>query len=108
MAWAISCSSARGQNTDKAALQRDRDRIDQQLKTTANLIEQAQKNRNNASQQVSLLDNQIQLRERKVNHHYATIRSLERTLEGKESELRILEGHVATLKDEYALSLIHI
>ena len=67
----------------QSRLQRDRDRIDQQLKTTANLIEQAQKNRNNASQQVSLLDNQIQLRERKVNHHYATIRSLERTLEGK-------------------------
>jgi len=102
MAWALSFSTAWGQKSDKAALQLERDRIDQQLKTTANLLEQAQKNRNNASQQVSLLDNQIQLRERKVNHHYATIRSLERTLEGKESELRILEGHVATLKDEYA------
>ena len=102
MAWALSFSAAWGQKSDKAALQLERDRIDQQLKTTANLLEQAQNNRNTASQQVSLLDNQIELRERKVNHHYATIRSLERDLEGKESELRILEGHVATLKDEYA------
>ena len=102
MAWALSFSAAWGQKSDKAALQLERDRIDQQLKTTANLLEQAQNNRNTASQQVSLLDNQIELRERKVNHHYATIRSLERDLEGKESELRILEGHVAALKDEYA------
>ena len=33
MAWALSFSAAWGQKSDKAALQLERDRIDQQLKT---------------------------------------------------------------------------
>ena len=91
-----------GQN-DKAALQLDRDRIDQQLKTTANLLEQAQNNRNTASQQVSLLDNQIELRERKVR---ITITPpfvpLSETSREKNQNFASSEGHVAALKDEYA------
>ena len=40
------------QSDDKAALQKERDRITQQLKTTENLLNQAKRSRNDASQQV--------------------------------------------------------
>ena len=90
------------QTGDKAALQKERDRITQQLKTTENLLSQAKRDRNNAAQQVSLLNKKIELRERLVKSHQATIRSLERSMRGTDTELRTLEGHVAALKDEYA------
>ena len=90
------------QSDDKAALQKERDRITQQLKTTENLLNQAKRNRNNASQKVRLLNKKIELREKLVRHHQATIRSLERSMRGTDSEIRTLEGHVAALKDEYA------
>jgi septal ring factor EnvC (AmiA/AmiB activator) len=90
------------QTGDKAALQRERDRLTQQLATTENLLQQARSNRDNASAQVALLDQQIQLRQKLVNHHEATIRSLERSMNGTDTEIRTLEGHVAALKQEYA------
>lgn len=91
-----------GQSNEKVALQRERDRITEQLKTTENLLGQAKRNRDDAAAQVSLLNKQIELRERLVNHHEATIRSLERTMRGADTEMRTLEGHVAELKNEYA------
>lgn len=90
------------QSDDKAALQKERDRITQQLKTTENLLNQAKRSRNNASQKVRLLNKKIELQEKLVRHHQATIRSLERSMRGTDSEIRTLEGHVAALKDEYA------
>ena len=90
------------QTGDKAALQKERDRITQQLKTTETLLSQAKRDRNNAAQQVSLLNKKIELRGRLVKSHQATIRSLERSMRGTDTELRTLEGHVAALKDEYA------
>ena len=90
------------QTNDKAALQKERDRITQQLKTTENLLNQAKTSRNDAAQQVSLLNKKIELREKLVRHHQATIRSLERSMRGTDTEIRTLEGHVAALKDEYA------
>lgn len=90
------------QTGDKAALQRERDRLTQQLATTENLLQQARSNRDNASAQVALLDQQIQLRQKLVNHHEAAIRSLERSMNGTDTEIRTLEGHVAALKQEYA------
>ena len=90
------------QSDDKAALQKERDRITQQLKTTENLLNQAKRSRNNASQKVRLLNKKIELRVKLVRHHQATIRSLERSMRGTDSEIRTLEGHVAALKDEYA------
>lgn len=87
---------------DKAVLQKERDRITQQLKTTENLLNQAKQSRNDASQQVSLLNKKIELREKLVTHHEASIRSLERSMRGTDTEIRTLEGHVAALKDEYA------
>ena len=64
--------------------------------------QQAKSNRDDAAQQVSLLNTKIELREKLVRHHQATIRSLERSMRGTDTELRTLEGHVSALKDEYA------
>ena len=102
MLFAVGMAQVWGQTNDKAALQKERDRITQQLKTTESLLTQAKQDRSNASQQVSLLNKKIELREKLVAHHQATIRSLERSMRGTDTELRTLEGHVAALKDEYA------
>ena len=91
-----------GQTSDKASLQKERDRITKQLATTQALLTQAQSNRSDAAAKVSLLNKQIQLREKLVRHHQAAIRSLERSMRGTDTEIRTLEGHVAALKDEYA------
>lgn len=91
-----------GQTSDKASLQKERDRITKQLATTQALLTQAQSNRSDAAAKVSLLNKQIQLREKLVRHHQASIRSLERSMRGTDTEIRTLEGHVAALKDEYA------
>ena len=102
LAWGASSPDCVAQTNDKAALQKERDRITQQLKTTENLLNQAKRNRNDAAQQVGLLNKKIELREKLVRHHQATIRSLERSMRGTDTELRTLEGHVSALKDEYA------
>lgn len=99
--WLLLVGALTGQN-DKAALQKERDRITQQLATTESLLKQAKSNRSDAAAQVALLDKQIQLREKLVRHHESTIRSLERSMRGTDTEIRTLEGHVAALKDEYA------
>ncbi len=91
-----------GQTSDKASLQKERDRITKQLATTQALLTQAQSNRSDAAAKVSLLNKQIQLREKLVRHHQASIRSLERSMRGTDTEIRTLEGHVAALKDEYS------
>ena len=98
----LSTGDVWGQTSDKEALQKERDRITQQLKTTENLLKQAKSNRDDAAQQVSLLNKKIELREQRVRHPQATIRSLERSMRGTDTELRTLEGHVSALKDEYA------
>ena len=100
--WVGVMGGAWAQTNDKAALQKERDRITQQLKTTENLLNQAKSSRNDAAQQVSLLNKKIELREKLVRHHQATIRSLDRSKRGAATEIRTLEGHVAALKDEYA------
>lgn len=92
----------RGQTPSKEALQKERDRITTQIATTEALLGKARSNRDNASNQVALLDQQIQLRQKLVNHHEGTIHSLERSMRGTDTEIRTLEGHVAALKDEYA------
>ena len=52
LAWGVGSPDCFAQTNDKAALQKERDRITQQLKTTENLLNQAKRNRNDAAQQV--------------------------------------------------------
>lgn len=91
-----------GQSSNKESLQKERDRISQQLKTTERLLNQAKSQRSDAAQQVSLLNNKIDLREKLVRHHESTIGSLERSVRGTDLEMQTLEGHLTALKDEYA------
>ena len=87
---------------DKASLTAERNKIEEQLRTTTRLIGDAKKNRQAASSQVALIDKQIELREKLVRHHQSTIRSLERSIRGTDTEIRSLEGHIVALKEEYA------
>ena len=87
---------------DKATLTAERNKIEEQLRTTTRLISDAKENRQAASSQLALIDKQIELREKLVRHHQSTIRSLERSVRGTDSEIRSLEGHIVALKEEYA------
>ena len=87
---------------NKEDLTAERNKIEEQLRTTSRLISDAKKNRQAASSQVALIDKQIELREKLVRHHQSTIRSLERSVRGTDSEIRSLEGHIVALKEEYA------
>ena len=94
------------QTGNKTALTAERTKIEKQLATTTRLINEAKKNRNAASSSVVLIDKQIELRERLIRNHQASIRSLERSVNGTDSEIRSLEGHIVVLKDEYASMII--
>ena len=87
---------------DKASLTTERNRIEEQLRTTSRLIGDAKKNRQAANSQVALIDKQIELREKLIRHHQSAIRSLERSVRGTDSKIRSLEGHIVALKEEYA------
>ena len=87
---------------NKAELTAERNKIEEQLRTTSRLIKDAKKNRQAASSQVALIDKQIELREKLIRHQQSSIRSLERSVRGADSEIRSLEGHITALKEEYA------
>ena len=106
VAWCIFLAFIPLQNIeaqkDKASLTAERNKIEEQLRTTTRLIGDAKKNRQAASSQVALIDKQIELREKLIRHHQSTIRSLERSVRGTDSEIRSLEGHIVALKEEYS------
>jgi septal ring factor EnvC (AmiA/AmiB activator) len=93
------------QSQEKDALTAEKEKIEAQLETTSQLIGEAKKNRNAANSQVTLIDRQIELRERLIRHHQSTIRMLERSVNNADTEIRSLEGHIVVLKEEYAMMI---
>ena len=77
----LATTPMRGQTDDKAALQKEKDRITQQLETTENLLGQARRNRADASSQVGLLDQQIQLRKKRRERRMLVHKRLLRLLQ---------------------------
>ena len=93
------------QTNKKASLTAEREKIEGQLLTTSRLIDEAKTNRNEASSKVTLIDRQIELREKLIRHHQTSIRNLERSVVGMDTEIRALEGHISALKNEYAIMI---
>jgi len=93
------------QTNKKASLTAEREKIEDQLLTTSRLIDEAKINRNEASSKVTLIDRQIELREKLIRHHQTSIRNLERSVVGMDTEIRALEGHISALKNEYAIMI---
>ena len=93
------------QTQEKDDLTAEKAKIEAQLATTSRLIEVAKENRNAANSQVTLIDRQIELRERLIRHHQSTIRMLERSVVNADTEIRSLEGHIEVLKEEYAMMI---
>ena len=100
VACLLAASGVWGQT--KAELQRQRDAITAQLATTERLLGAARENRSNAVAELRLVEKRIALREELIRHHRQTLRSIERSMAGTDSEIRSLEGHIAALRDEYA------
>ena len=95
-------SAGRGLGQTKAELQRQRDAIASQLATTERLLGAARENRTNAVAELQLVEKRIALREELIRHHRQVLRANERNMQGTDSEIRALEGHLAALRDEYA------
>ena len=103
--FSLNFYTIQAQTQEKDALTAEKEKIEAQLATTSRLIGEAKKNRNAANSQVTLIDRQIELRERLIRHHQSTIRMLERSVVNADTEIRSLEGHIVVLKEEYAMMI---
>jgi len=101
----VGLCSLQAQTQDKDALTAEKEKIEAQLATTSRLIGEAKSNRNAANSQMALINRQIELRERLIRHHQSSIRILEQSVMKADTEIRSLEGHIAGLKDEYAMMI---
>jgi septal ring factor EnvC (AmiA/AmiB activator) len=97
--------SLQAQTQDKDALTAKKEKIEAQLATTSRLIGEAKKNRNAVNSQMTLINRQIELRERLIRHHQSSIRILEKSVLKADTEIRSLEGHIEGLKEEYAMMI---
>lgn len=94
--------AGQGLAQSKADLQRQRDEIAAQLANTERLLGQARENRSNAVSELQLVDQVIAKREALIRKYRQALRQNERALNGTDSEIRSLEGHIAAMRDEYA------
>jgi septal ring factor EnvC (AmiA/AmiB activator) len=97
--------SLQAQTQDKDALTAEKEKIEAQLATTSRLIGEAKNNRNAVNSQMTLINRQIELRERLIRHHQSSIRILEQSVLNADTEIRSLEGHIEGLKEEYAMMI---
>ena len=97
--------SLHAQTQDKDVLTAEKEKIEAQLATTSKLIGEAKNNRNAVNSQMTLINRQIELRERLIRHHQSSIRILEQSVMKADTEIRSLEGHIEGLKDEYAMMI---
>ena len=74
--FGLTFSSLLAQSQEKDDLTAEKEKIEAQLETTSQLIGEAKQNRHAANSQVTLIDIQIELRERLIRHHQSTIVTL--------------------------------
>ena len=101
----VGLCSLQAQTQDKDALTAEKEKIEAQLATTSRLIGEAKNNRNAVNSQMTLINRQIELRERLIRHHQSSIRILEQSVLNADTEIRSLEGYIEGLKEEYAMMI---
>lgn len=99
MILAVSCSFWA---QDKASLQAERDAIQRKIETTEKLLNQTSSSKKDALVALRLIDERMNLRGQLIRHHQGEISSIEQSMRNADSEIRSLEGHILSMKDEYA------
>lgn len=82
-------------------LEKKRDALDKQIRTTSTLIEQARKEQRLTQGQVQLLEQQIAAREELIRTMNGQVRETEQQILENEELLRSLEADLLRLKEEY-------
>lgn len=90
------------QDQDKEELQKQRDRISQEISLTNKLIKENRDSRNKAEGELSLLSRKIHLREDLIRSLTAEISLNNRRIDANRKEIQALENELIKLKDNYA------
>lgn len=90
---------------DKEELQKERDRISEEITLTNKLIEETRVNRSKLEGELSLLNRKINLREDLIRSYRGEITLYNRQLKKNRDKINELEGELSELKDAYAKSI---
>lgn len=93
---------AYSQDKDKEDLQKERDRISQEISLTNKLIEENRNNRNKMEGSLSLLNKKINLREDLISSINDEIAMYNRRIKHNRNAIDTLENNLSSLKENYA------
>src|SRR5690606_3791871 len=86
-------------------LEKKRETLDRQIRTTTALIEQARKEQRVTQEQLQLLESQIEAREQLVRTMNSELRKVDQRIAEDEDMVRSLNDDLVLLKDEYGRML---
>ncbi len=86
-------------------LERKRDALDKQIRTTSALIEQAKKEQRSTQQQVQLLESQINAREELIRTMNSELYKVDRQIKEDQELITALQDDLVRLKEEYGRML---
>ena len=90
------------QDKDKGELQKERDRISQEIALTNKLLKETRDNRNKVEGELSLINRKIHLREDLIKSLNGEIALYNRRIANNRAKIQDLEKELASLKDNYA------
>lgn len=93
---------AYSQDKGKEDLQKERDRISQEISLTNKLIEENRNNRNKVEGSLSLINKKINLREDLISSLNGEIAMYNRRIDKNQDAVDTLEANLASLKENYA------
>jgi len=86
-------------------LEKKREALDKQIRTTTALIDQARKEQRVTQEQLQLLESQIQAREQLIRTMHSELRKVDQQIMEDEEMVTSLNEDLASLKEEYARML---
>lgn len=103
----LSCLSGQlfGQSTDK--LQKEQDKLEKNISSTKSLLEKSKTKTKTSLNDLRVIQNQIEFRERLLKNYDDQIRGAELTVQQKEKQIGDLRAKVDQLKGQYKKLLIY-
>ena len=97
-----SCVAVMAQDKDKGELQKQRDRISNEISLTNKLIKETRESRSKIEGELSLINRKIHLREDLISSLNGEIALYNRRIAANRKEIATLEGELNLLKENYA------
>jgi len=94
-----------GPAQDRKALEKKRDALDKQIRTTNTLLEQAQREQKSTQKQLVLLDEQLRARQELIATLGGEVHQVEQRIAEDEAVVRALSDDLVQLKEEYGRML---